>query len=70
MIRTNQELEATLERIHRFLEQIVQIRRVEALPENYRLSASGFVAEIDRMNLEIRDYLLSHPSEADTRAPA
>ena len=53
MIKTDRELEATIERIRRFLGQIVQIRKVEALPENYRLSAAGFVAEIDRMNLEI-----------------
>jgi hypothetical protein len=70
MIRTDQELEATAERIRRFLAQIVQIRKVEVLPENYRPSAASFVAEIDRMNLEIRDYLLSHPSEADTPASA
>ena len=33
------------------------------LGENYRMSAAGFLAEIDRMNLEIRDYLWSLPAE-------
>ena len=33
-------------------------------PEYYRLSAAGYLAELDRMTLEIRDYLWSHPAEA------
>jgi hypothetical protein len=32
-------------------------------PLTYRLSASGFLAEVDRMQLEVRDYLALHPSE-------
>ncbi|CAB1059411.1 hypothetical protein D1BOALGB6SA_4173 [Olavius sp. associated proteobacterium Delta 1] len=32
-------------------------------PENYNLSVSGFLAELDRMNLEVRDYLWLHPSQ-------
>jgi len=66
MIKTDQELEAASERIHHFLRQVSQIRKTEANPENYRLSAGGFLAEIDRMNLEIRDYLWSHPGELRT----
>jgi hypothetical protein len=27
------------------------------------MSASGFLAEIDRMQLEVREYLLFHPKE-------
>jgi hypothetical protein len=30
---------------------------VETNLANYRLSASGFLAEIDRMQLEVREYL-------------
>jgi hypothetical protein len=30
---------------------------------NYRLSASGFLAEIDRMQLEAREYLSLLPAE-------
>jgi hypothetical protein len=39
------------------------LRQTERNPENYRLSAGGFLAELDRMNLELREYLWSHPSE-------
>ena len=63
MIRNGQEFEATLERIRRFQRQVENLRQVETNPQNYRLSAGGFLAEIDRMNLEVREYLLVHPSE-------
>ncbi len=33
---------------------------------SYRLSDSGFLAETDRMQLEVRDYLALHPSEVAT----
>ena len=62
MIRNGQEFEATLERIRRFQ------RQVETNPQNYRQSAGGFLAEIDRMNLEVREYLLVHPSELTEEA--
>ena len=38
---------------------VAQIRQTETNSENYRMSASGFLLEIDRMYLEIRDYLWS-----------
>lgn len=63
MIRNDQELEATLERISHFQKQIELLRRVESNPAHYRLSAAGFLAEIDRMNLDVREYLSLHPSE-------
>ncbi len=63
MIQNNQELEATLTRIRHFQKQIEKLRQIETNPKNYRLSVSGFLAEIDRMNLEIREYLSIHPSE-------
>ena len=63
MIQNNQELEATLTRIRHFQKQIKKLREVETNPHNYRLSAGGFLAEIDRMNLEVREYLSVHPSE-------
>lgn len=68
MIRNGQEFEATLERIRRFQRQVENLRQVEANPQNYRLSAEGFLAEIDRMNLEVREYLLVHPSELTEQA--
>lgn len=63
MIKNNQELQATLERIKYFQEQIAKLREVEDNPKNYRLSAGGYLAELDRMNLEVRDYLWLHPQE-------
>ena len=63
MIQNNQELEATLERIERFQKQVEKIREVETNPRNYELSAGGFLAEIDRMHLELVEYLLTHRSE-------
>ena len=68
MIRNGQEFEATLERIRRFQRQVENLRLVETNPQNYRLSAGGFLAEIDRMNLEVREYLLAHPSELTEQA--
>jgi hypothetical protein len=63
MIKNDQELSATQERIQRFQQQVEKLRQVENNPDNYRLSAGGFLAEIDRMNLEIREYLWLHPTE-------
>jgi hypothetical protein len=61
MIKNDQELEATLERIRHFQAQLAHLRRMETNPTNYRLSASGFLAEIDKMQLEVREYLSSPP---------
>ena len=63
MIHNDQELEVTKERIRYFQQQVEKLRRVETNPHNYRLSASGFLEEINRMNLEVREYLSLHPSE-------
>lgn len=45
------------ERIRYFQDQVSHLRKVEVNPVNYRLSASGFLAEIDRMQLEVREHL-------------
>jgi hypothetical protein len=68
MIWNDQEFEATKERIRYFQQQVEKLRQVESNPQNYRLSAGGFLAEIDRMNLEVREYLLLHPSELKEQA--
>ena len=65
MITNQQDLHLTLERITRFQKQITVLRQVETNPANYRASAAGFLAEIDRMQLEIREYLSLHPTELD-----
>lgn len=61
MIKDDQELDATLERIRFFQAQIAHLRTTETNPANYRLSSSGFLAEIDRMQLEVREYLSRPP---------
>ena len=63
MINDDQELEATLERIQHFQAQVRHLRKTETNPTNYRLSSSGFLAEIDRMQLEVREYLSVPPAQ-------
>jgi hypothetical protein len=68
MISTDQELNAALERILHLQTQVAHLRKLETNPTNYHLSASGFLAEIDRMQLEVREYLSLHPGELKARA--
>jgi len=68
MIENDRELEVTLERIGHFQAQLRHLRKMETNPTNYRLSASGFIAEIDRMQLEVREYLSMLPSQIETTA--
>ena len=63
MIANETELKATLARIARFQEQVGKLRESETIPENYRASVSGFLAEIDRMQLEVREYYSLLPGE-------
>jgi hypothetical protein len=67
MIANDEELHVTLERIARFQRQLAHLRKVETSPANYHGSASGFIAEIDRMQLEVREYLSRHPTELAVR---
>lgn len=66
MINNDLELEVVQERIRHFERQAAAIRRTERNGDNYRLSVAGFLAEIDRMNLEIREYLNSTPAEVSS----
>jgi hypothetical protein len=68
MIVNDQELKVTLDRIARLQEQVTHLRQVETNPANYHASASGFLAEIDRMQLEVREYLSLHPAEVGNTA--
>ena len=63
MIANDQELGVTLDRIAKFQEQVANLRKTETSPTNYHASVSGFIAEIDRMQLDVRDYLSLHPAE-------
>jgi hypothetical protein len=64
MIANDQQLHAMLERIRQFQDQMAHLRIAETNPTNFRLSASGFLAEIDRMQLEVREYLSLHPMDS------
>jgi hypothetical protein len=68
MIVDDHELNAALERIRHLQSQVAHLRQVETNPANYHLSASGFLAEIDRMQLEVREYLSLHPGELKANA--
>lgn len=68
MIADDQQLNAALERIRHLQGQVAHLRQLETNPANYHLSASGFLAEIDRMQLEVREYLSLHPGELKTSA--
>jgi len=57
MIGNDTELEVTLGRIRRMQDQLALLRKTETNSANYRLSASGFIAEVDRMQLDVREYL-------------
>jgi hypothetical protein len=68
MLKNDKELEATLERIKYFQQQVEKLRQTETNPQNYRLSVGGYLAEIDRMNLQVREYLSLHPGEIRNEA--
>ena len=63
MIANDRELQTTLERIAWFQNQVAHLRKTESNPANYRAAVSGFLAEIDRMQLEVREYLSFLPTE-------
>ena len=65
LIKNDLELHAMLERIDRFRKQVCHMRKVEKNRSNYKASAGGFLAEVDRMNFEVREYLSMHPSEME-----
>ena len=66
MITNDKEFQVTIERIAHFQQQLAHLRQVETNPANYHAAASGYLAEIDRMQLEVRDYLSLHPTERES----
>jgi hypothetical protein len=68
MIANDRELQISLERIARFQAQVTHLRNTESNPQNYHAAVSGFLAEIDRMQLEVREYLSLPPDELITTA--
>lgn len=65
MIKNDNELQAMQDRIRSFHQQVERIRQTETNPDSYHASAGGFLDEIDRMNLEVREYLSLHPAEVN-----
>ena len=63
MIANDEELKVTLERIAQFQGQVAHLRNMETNPANYLAAVSGYLTEIDRMQLEVREYLSLHPRE-------
>lgn len=69
MIANDLELQATQERIAFFYQTVANIRAKARTPEEYRLYANSYLAEIEKMNGEVLVYLKRHPSElASTEA--
>ena len=62
MITDDQQLQTTLDRIAWFQQQVAHLRKMETNPANYRAAVSGYLAEIDRMQLDVREYLSVLPS--------
>ena len=69
MIANDQELSVSLHRIAHLQDQVAHLRKVETNPANYHAAVSGFLAEIDRMQLEVREYLSIHPAESVIGGP-
>lgn len=63
MIANDRELQTMLDRIAVFQKQLAHLRNTETNPVNYRAAASGFLAEIDRLQLETREYFRFLPGE-------
>jgi hypothetical protein len=69
MITNDQQLQTALERINWFQQQVKLLRTTETNPDNYRGAVSGFLAEIDRMQLEVREHLSFPPSQMTAPGP-
>ena len=62
MIQNDQELDVTRERIAYF-ERLLRELRVTAKPQEFPAVASGYRAEIERMQRDVLNYLTRHASE-------
>ena len=62
MIHNDQEMQATEERIAYFYRLLAQLR-VTASAEEFPAVASGYRAELARMQAEVLEYLTRHASE-------
>ncbi len=64
MIRNDEELECTQERIAFFSRLVANMRQVEK-PENFKYMAGGYLSEIEQMHVEVMEYLRRHSSEPE-----
>ena len=64
MIANDEHLQSTLQRIAWFQKQIAHLRKTETNPVNYRAAVSGFLTELDRMQLDVREYFSRLPTES------
>jgi hypothetical protein len=63
MIADDEQRNVTLDRIEWFQKQVAHLRKTEPNAANYHAASSGFLAEIDRMQREVREFLSFHPTE-------
>ncbi len=63
MIENDEQLQTTLERIAWFQKQVAHLRKTETNPANYRAAVPGFLSEVDRMQLDVREYFSFLPCE-------
>ena len=62
MLKTDLELQVTRERINFFYGILMQMRATTE-PGDYLFMANSYLAEIEKMNGEIIEYLKRHPSQ-------
>ena len=62
MIHNNKELKASQQRIAYFQNRLSQLR-VKAISEEFSLVSSGYRAEIEKMQVEVLEYLTRHACE-------
>lgn len=67
MIRDDNELAVTQEQITYFLQLLARLR-VSSDPEEFPFVASGYRAEVERMEREVLDYLTQHATQAPATA--
>jgi hypothetical protein len=63
MIRNDQELQVTRERISYLLDLLARLR-ISSRPEELPLVSGGYRAEVERMQREVLDYLTQPASQA------
>lgn len=68
MIANDLELQGTQERIAFFCRLLAQMRVKAKTPEEYRLYSNSYLAEIEKMNAEVLEYLKQPADEMQSAA--